>query len=360
VRRPWGTGSVFQRKDGRWIGSVESRDGSGRRRRRYVSGPSEAVVKRRLREMEKSSTSRRGSESVGAYLRRWLDEVAAKRLRARTLESYTQLAETWIIPPIGGIRLRDLGPDDVQRMLAAIPRKPQTVSHARKVLSSALQHALRLELVDRNVARLVPAPRIERKDVDAWTADEARAFLKAVRDDDWYALYVLALTTGMRQGEILGLRWSDVDLKAGTVRVSQTLRQLDRYRWKPEEPKTKSSRRTLSLPKVAIEALRAHPRGIGLVFCRPDGRPLPRAEVTRQFQEKAVAAGLRRITFHQIRHTAAVLLLDRSGGDLRMAQSVLGHSSIQTTVDVYGGRAAVARERAAAIMDDILADTEAV
>ncbi len=358
TRRAWGSGSLYRRKsDGRWVGSVELQDDSGARHRRYVTGTTKSAVRKRLRALAASSASRRQtSETVGEFMTRWLDDVAAKRLRPRTMDGYRSIAVDWIIPAIGDIPLGSLGPDDVQRLLGSVPRSAQTVGHVRKVLSAALQQALRWELVDRNVARLVPAPRITRQSIEAWTADEARTFLAFVADDDRRALYVLAITTGMRQGELLGLRWQDVDLERGTLRIERTVRQIvgERGAWAEEEPKTKNSRRTIPLSKMATAALEAMPRTLGYVFARPDGQPLNRGEVTRRFQRTAKEAGLRRIRFHGMRHTAAVLMLDASGGDLRMTQAMLGHSSIQTTVDVYGGRAMAARERAASLMDEAL------
>ena len=359
ARRPWGAGSVYQRSsDGRWVGSVEAKDGSGRRHRRYVTGKDPEVVRRRLRDLARgSTTSRQGGERLDAFLSRWLDDVAAKRLRPRTLQNYRQLADDYIVPAIGGIRLRDLDYGDVQGMLARVHKSPQTVTHVRKVLSGALQQAQRWELVDRNVARLVELPRIARKEPEPWSAQEARRFLKAVREDPLYALYVLALTTGMRRGELLALQWRDYDEKRGTLHVNRTILQVGPKRWMDQEPKTPQSRRTLVLSGSARAALDAHPRvSTEFIFCRPDGRPLPHAETTRAFQRAAVAAGLRKVRFHDMRHTAAVLLLDESGGDLRMVQAMLGHASIAITVDIYGGRATVARERAAALMDRILGE----
>lgn len=361
-RREWGTGSLYQRtSDQRWVGSVEVDDGSGRRRRRYVTGMDRKKVKSRLRALAASSPSPdRSSEAVGAFVQRWLDDVAARRLRARTLDSYRSVAKTWIIPAIGDIALRDLDVGDVQRMLDGVTRSAQTVSHTRKVLSAALQQALRWGLIDTNVARLVPAPRVTRRAIEAWTADEARRFLAAIATDDRKALYVLALTTGMRQSELLGLRWQDIDLPRRTIRVERSIRQVTggRRQWAEEEPKTKNSRRTVPLSQLAIGALEPLPRSLGYVFARPDGQPLPRAEVTRRFQRVCEAAGVRTIRFHDLRHTAAVLMLDNSGGDLRMVQSMLGHSSIQTTVDIYGGRAMAAREQAAGIMDEALREQQ--
>lgn len=356
-RRAWGSGSLYRREsDGRWIGRLS--DGHGGHR--YVTGVDKKDVQRRLRALARSTISRRAPvETVGAFLARWLDETASRTLRPRTLESYRVIVQKHIAPAVGHIDLVDLTPLDVQAMLNGIDRSPQTVAHARKVLSASLQQALRWGLVERNVARLVPAPRVTRRELHPLSAAEARAFLKATRARPQWPLYVLALTTGMRRGELLALQWRDIDLTRGTVTVTATLRQLSRYQFVREEPKTDRSRRTLPLSRLAVSALREHPATSTLfVFSRPDGRPWPPAEVTRRFQADLAASGLRHQRFHDLRHAAAALMLDRSGGDLRMVQSVLGHSTIQTTIDVYGGLAEDARRRSAAIMDKALGNME--
>jgi integrase len=359
MARKYGTGTIYQRSsDGRWIASLP--DGHGGRAR-YVTGTDRATVERRLREA-RSSTSRRkpASETVQAFLGRWLDDAAATSLRPRTAATYRTTVERHIVPAVGRIRLVDLDASDVARMVSGMLRAgyaPQTAKHAHKILRVALAQAVRWDLVPRNVAALVRAPRVVRRPVEGLTADEALRFLDATRDDPWHALYVLAITTGMRRGELLALRWQDIDLAAGTVRVEHTLRQVSAWRWAWETPKTDSSRRTLPLTRRAVEALREHRAGATsavVVFARPDGRPLPPAEVTRTFQAALARHGIRKVRFHDMRHTAAQLLLDRMGGDIRAVSATLGHASIATTVGIYGGMADDARRRAAAAMDDVM------
>jgi integrase len=159
----------------------------------------------------------------------------------------------------------------------------------------------------------------------------------------------------MRRGELLGLRWSAVNLQRGTLTINATLRQVGPRHFAWDEPKTERSRRTLPLPAIALEALgeqKARATSATVVFARADGRPLPPAEVTREFQQLLADAGIRRVTFHALRHTAAAIMLDRSGGDLRQVSVMLGHSTIATTVDIYGGMAEAAKEKAVAAMDE--------
>jgi len=264
-----------------------------------------------------------------------------------------------IEPVIGRLRIDELDASDVDRMVRSVMahRSPQTARHAHKVLRRALGQAVRWDLVPRNVATLVDAPTVKRTVLHPLTADEARRFLAATVDDPRHALYALAITTGMRRGELLALKWPDVDLVAGTVRVEHSLRQLSRYRFVRDEPKTDRSRRTLVLPEITAVALRKHKAGAsstGYVFARPDGRPWAPSEVTRTFQATLLAHGFRRVRFHDLRHTAANLMLDAMGGDIRAVSATLGHSTIATTVDVYGTAADDARRRAARAMDDVM------
>lgn len=358
VRR-YRSGTVYQRKsDGRWIGSIP--DGHGGRAR-YVTGTSKADVEKRLSEAARSSTSRPkgSSETVGAFLERWLED-AARHLRPRTVASYRTIIEHHIEPYVGHDRLRDLEPTDVSRMVTSVlaeKKSAQTAKHAHKVLRVALNQALLWGLVERNVATLVKPPRVVRKPVQGLTAEEAREFLKKTRKDPRWPLYVLAITTGMRRGELLALRWKDVNLKAGTVTVAATLRQVSEFKWAWDEPKTGKSRRTLTLSRLAVEALteqKAKATTTGSVFARPDGRPLPPSEVSRDFGDLLVALKFRKIRFHDLRHTAAQLLLDQMGGDIRAVSATLGHSTIGTTVDIYGGMADEARKRSAAAMDKVM------
>lgn len=359
-KRAYKSGTVYQRKsDGRWIGSLP--DGHGGRAR-YVTGTDKAAVEKRLAALATSMTSPRKprAEMVAAFLARWLDgEEKRGRLRPRTASGYRTLIELHIAPAIGRIRIDELDASDVDGMVGKVMahRSPQTARHAHKVLRRALGQAVKWDLIPRNVATLVDAPTVPRPRVHPLTADEARRFLAATADDPRHALYALALTTGMRRGELLALKWPDIDLKAGTVRVEHSLRQLSRWRFVRDDPKTDKSRRTLTIPGPALAALRAHKAAAtttGYVFARPDGRPLPPAEVTRDFQVTLIAHGFRKVRFHDLRHTAANLMLDALGGDVVAVSKTLGHATIATTVDLYGTAADDARRRAAAAMERAL------
>ena len=355
ARRAWGSGSLYRRtSDGRWVGRVS--DGQGGHR--YVTGPGTKAgkdsVRSRLRELSRSSRTARSRERTADVLGRWF---AQARLRARTRAGYQSVLTHHILPAIGDVPIADLGVEHIESMVRGILAKkgrgdtprlsPQTAKHALKITRVGLAAAVRWGIVERNPAALVKAPTVTRKPLTALTAEQTRTFLAATRGEPLWPLWALAMTTGMRQSELLGLRWQDVSSDAISVNVS--LRRIDRDTWALEEPKTEKSRRVLPLTPLGIEALakqKEQATSALWVFARPDGRPLERTRVTVLFQRALVAHGLPKIRFHDARHGAAAMMLDMLGGDIRAVSAYLGHSTIATTVDIYGGKADEARKRA--------------
>jgi integrase len=315
--------------------------------------------------------------TVADYLAEWLDNSVAVRLRPRTQESYRETVKLYVAPAIGKIRLAKLTPEHVARMLAALTARgdlsPTTVRYVGSVLRIALNRALKQGRVVRNVATLADLPAKASRELVPLTAKQVRAFLAATEGDPLGPLFLAAVGTGLRQGELLALRWTDVDLKAGTLTVAHTLR---RGTHELAEPKTGRSRRTLALaPAVvagfkrqkarqAAEQLAAGPqwqdqdfvftggrrRGRYLV---PDGRPLDAGHVLRRFQGCLAAAGLEAQPFHALRHAYATLLLEQ-GEELGVVSRILGHSNLSTTADVYSHFTRSLSARAADRMDAVL------
>lgn len=360
-RRAWGTGSQYTTAAGQHVALARRPDGTVVR---GTSLHSMAEARRRLKAklaLPPSGTPSATRETVAEYLVRWRRDIARHRVRPRTLERYGY-AHALALPLIGDVLLDELTPDDVQDVMNAVlasGRAPQTAKHVHTALRSALRDAEKRGLVARNVAALVDAVRVPVRPVQRLTAAEVRTFLAATTAHPHHAIWVLALTTGMRRGEILSLRWSDIDLPAARLTIAGTLRRVDRSTWDFEEPKTDRARRTLSLSKLATEALathRAKASSAVLVFTRANGKPMEPSWVSRSFTDALVAAKLPKVPFHAMRHTAASLMLDSSGGDLRLVMSALGHSTISTTVDRYGGIAEQAMRSAADAMDDVLGE----
>lgn len=220
-----------------------------------------------------------------------------------------------------------------------MPGSPRSRHHARAILRSALARAVSHGLIPRNAAAIADPPRVEHREVESWDASEVRAFLGAIDDHPLQALFTLAVVTGPRGGELLGLRWSDVDLRTGMLTVRQSLQRVN-GKLQGVETKTARSRRTIPLPDLALGALRrlrmAQEGGIGslYLFATANGEPLSGDVVYHQFLAAASAAGLPRIRFHSLRHTAAGLLLAQ-GVHPRVVMEMLGHSTIALTMNTY-------------------------
>lgn len=288
-------------------------------------------------------------QTVATFLGAWLDDVVRPRLRPKTVRTYETVVRVHIVPRIGGVPLVKLGAQDVQGMINAISaggRSPRTVQMVRDVLRQALNTAMRWGLVGRNVAVLADAPRARRSERRPLSPADARRLVDALHQDRDEALFLLALTTGMRQGEVLGLRWSDVDFDAGELRVTKSLSRLSREQL--VDPKTDRSRRALAITRSVCLALRAHRTrqaqvrllagsrwsDSGLVFTTSIGTPMDGPTVTRRLHRILAAAELPQITFHDLRHSCASLMLAQ-GVSPRVVMETLGHSDIRLTMNLY-------------------------
>jgi integrase len=309
--------------------------------------------------------------TLGTFLEAWLTDVVRLSVRPRTYASYRYVVRLHLAPCLGHRPLVALSPADVQAFLnakSASGLSPRTVAYLRGVLRGALGHAERMDLVNRNVARLARPPRIPRRPVSPLSAEQARAFLAAIRGDRLEALYLVALGVGLRQGEILGLRWADVDLEAGTLTVRHALARIE-GQLVLVEPKSATSRRVVRLPAFVRDALVAHrvrqaheslplrpePGDVfaELVFTTTLGTPLDGISVTRRFQRILVAAGLPRQRFHDLRHACASLLLAQ-GVPARVVMETLGHSEISLTLNTYSHVMPSLGREAAERMDQLL------
>jgi integrase len=290
--------------------------------------------------------------TTGHYLEWWLRDVLPGTVKTRTAEGYAGIVRRYLIPQLGKVRLTRLNPEHVQRMMRTLEGQglsPRTRQYARAVLRRALGHAERWGLVARNAAALVDSPKLPppRTD-DALDLDAAKALLAAARGDRLEALVTLALSVGLRKGEALALKWDSVDLDAGSLTISAT---LDRVRGEGlvlSEPKTARSRRTIPLPEACADALRDHRRRQlserlragdtwqdgAFVFTTPFGAPLDPRNVTRWFHGLTQDAGLGKLRFHALRHSAATLMLAQ-GVPLEIISRTLGHAGYAITADVY-------------------------
>ncbi len=349
---------ITKRKDGRYVGRVVVHTTDGPKRK--------VVYGRKYKEVEKKLAELRGDaargivfdakgQTVGQWLGLWLDDVVRPNKTHRTHTTHRQQVRSHIIPAIGRVRLEALRKHHVDSLYSELLRNglaPSSVRRVHAVLHAALEEAVRGDLIPRNPAAYANKPKVRQQAIEPLDVEQARTFLDAARGDRYEALYVLCLMAGLRQGEALGLKWSDVDLDAGTLHVNRQLQRVRRDGQKPgrlefSEPKN-ASRRTVGLPQKAIEALISHRKhqlkeelrapdyeGSGLVFATAKGTPLDAQNiVNRHFKPLLKQAGLPPIRFHDLRHSC-LSLLAQSGEPMRDLQALAGHATASFTLQRY-------------------------
>ena len=373
AKRGNGEGSIYPNAKGVWTGVVSMPGG----RRKYMYGGTREEVRRKLAlalgaQASRDFTDARG-RTVGAFLDQWLGEVAKPSVRHWTFKGYEVHVRLHLKPTIGRLPLDRLEPAHVQRLINEKLRSglsPKSVRYIRGTLRTALNHAVRWGYISRNPAALVDGPRVEPYEANPFSVSEARQFLQAIRGERLQALYSVALTVGLRQGEALGLRWQDVDVELGTLQVNKQLQKID-GEFQLLDPKTKRSRRTLALPGVAVRELREHrdrqklertQGGAGwnprdLVFTRADGGPLDGTVLSHQFHKLLDRAGLPQRRFHDLRHSCATLLQAQEVSP-RVAMEILGHSNIAVTMNTYTKVVTALKRDAANRIDELVNDPD--
>lgn len=367
-RRPRGEGSLYKDASGRWRAAIIVADpDTGARLRRVVSGRTQAEARERLKklrqDLEKGIGVKPGQpRTLAAYVEPWLSALRP-RVRPSTWIAHERYVRLYVLPVLGDVPLARLVPTSVERMTAAMIARglsPTTARGARTTLRMILRDAERDGIVARNVAALARPPRIERHELRVLTAAETRRLLEGTVDDDFGPLFTLAATTGLRLGEVLGLRWSDVDVVGSLLTVTRSLARTANG-FDLAEPKTSRSRRTLDLAAVAVAALRRqHVRQKearlaagdlwqdthNLVFTDEIGRLLVGSRVSHVFSVTLARLGLPHVRFHDLRHGAASLLLAQ-GVSLKVVSETLGHAGIQVTADTYAHLTSEQRRHAA-------------
>lgn len=378
-RRSSGEGSIYKRGDGKWVGAMTLTNG----RRRVFYGATQREVKKKLdaakhlREQGLPIPPQRLTLAV--IIDEWIENDLKQRPVTRTLESYEALISLHIKPALGKKRLAELTVGDVEGFLRekaevksarGTPYSASTLRSLRAVLSGALTYAQRLDYVHRNVARVARVPAAPPpRERTALTPKLARLFLDKIQGHRLEALYSVAMALGLRQGEALGLRWSDIDFNRRVVHVRVQLTRIDgQYQLRP--PK-RHQIRNIPLPECAVMALREHRRrqvaerlAAGerwqeqdLVFPSEVGTPLNRHNVTHRFKALVERLGLPEMVFHELRHTCASLLLAQGVHPLTVME-ILGHTELSTTTGVYAHVDAEVKAEAARRMDVALASGE--
>ena len=380
-RRSNGEGSVYQRGDrGTWVAQVPvgvNPNGSYRFKRYTCATQAEAKAKLRAAQdtLDRGADLGTQTQTLGTYLDSWLADVVKRDVEPKSYEGYAYNVGL-IKPALGKMPLDKLTPQHVQKLLNELRERggaggrglsPRTVQYTRATLRRALGQALKWGLVTRNVATLVEPPKSQRAEVPPFTEAEALRLLDAVASDRLAALYAVAITLGLRQGELLGLFWEDLNLDHGVLHVRRQLQHLKRAKPTFKGLKTRWSRRDLDLPGRLVEQLGDHRerqrrererKGAawqehGLVFPSAVGTPITPHNLARHHQRVLRRAGLPARRFHDLRHTAASLMFAREL-EATTVQRVLGHSSITITNDIYIHLMPKAKKRTAQVMDDFL------
>lgn len=365
-KRGNGEGSIYRHKDGRFVARVTMAD--GRRKAFYGRTREDAAGKLNdaLRSVRNGVSLPSDLLTVADFASQWLEAVQPN-LRARTYALYESVLRVHVIPRIGRIKLARLSAADVQRLYAEVTGSRR---NTYAVIHRMLEQAVRWDMVARNVVGLVQPPRIPRRDLVVLDGTQARTFLTVCRGHRLEALFVLAITTGARSGELLGLSWDQVDLTAGTISIRRSLQELD-GKFALAEPKTRRSRRTIAIPPVAVEALRRHHvrqleeslrlgpawrNEWNLVFTTEIGTPIDRHHVLgRHYRPLLAKAGLPvTLRFHDLRHIAASLALGQ-GMPVPAVSEMLGHADAAITLRVYAHAVPGVQRQVAQAMQAVLA-----
>jgi integrase len=356
-----GEGSIYLIKTGKNKGLYGASITLENGKRRYFYGKKRQDVYEKmqvaLRKKQQGTLVDASQQTVEQYLQQWLEHSAKDHIRPRTYERYEQYVRLHIIPMLGKIKLQALSPQQLQTWKSKKLKEglsPTTVRTMHIVLHKALSDAIKLGLVTRNVCEMVSPPRKARQEMQVLSADQARTFLAAAVGEPDEALFIMALATGMRRGELLGLKWQDISFQESVLCVRRTLNRVPTVLGEgagslvESEPKTAQSRRSIVPPGFAIEALQRQKElqagwkknadtaweEHGYVFTTQLGRYIHPNSLYRHFKELLKKAGLPDIRFHDLRHSVASLLLS-SGIHPKVVQEILGHSQISMTMDIY-------------------------
>jgi len=358
-------GHIYQRAKGSWTIvydlPMDAATGKRRQKSQRVKGTkrdAERTLRQVLLSLEQGSYVKPNKISLGELLRQWLKDYASMNTTDRTQESYTSIVERHLIPALGRVSLIELQAQHIQSYYAKKLSdgradgkgglSARSVVYHHRILSNALDYAVKMGLVVRNVGKVVEPPRVARVTMQTLSPEEVGRFLDVARDTDYYVYFATLLYTGLRRGELLALRWRNLDLGNGRLSVVETAYRLGNGEYRIKEPKTPQSRRSVILPPSLVELFRVYrfdqellriQLGIGLnaddfVFIRPDGSPINPNAATLAFRRIISRAGLKGIRIHDLRHTHASLML-KAGIHPKVVSERLGHANIGITLDLY-------------------------
>ena len=379
-KRANGEGSIRKRKDGRWEGRYTAGHDpeTGKAIYKNVLGRSQAEVKEKLKqaigEIQALDITKAGKYTVGEWMEVWFQDYAKIKVRPSSHQTYQGYIQNHIRPNIGDIPLEKLTSLDLQKFYKKLltqgrvdrveakgqPKglSAKTVRNIHQILSSALKLAQEQRLILSNPAEGCALPRMEHQEMKTLTTVQLASFFREARDSGVFELYYLELATGLRRGELLGLKWEDIDLERGDLRVR---RQVSRINGEVVEAplKTKNAYRTLPLAEDTVSVLKEQRKKVGnspWVFPSPNGGPISPDSVLHMLHRVLKRAGLPKVRFHDLRHTFATLAL-QNGVDVKTVSGMLGHFSAGFTLDTYAHITSAAQRQAAQTMGSVLAGT---
>ena len=379
-KRANGEGSIRKRKDGRWEGRYTAGHDpeTGKAIYKNVLGRSQAEVKEKLKqaieETQALDVTKAGKYTVGEWMEVWFQDYAKIKVRPSSHQTYQGYIQNHIRPNIGDIPLEKLTSLDLQKFYKKLlttgrvdrleaKRQPKglsakTVRNIHQILSSGLKLAQEQRLILTNPAEGCALPRVEHQEMKTLTTVQLASFFREARESGVFELYYLELATGLRRGELLGLKWEDIDLERGDLRVR---RQVSRINGEVVEAplKTKNAYRTLPLAEDTVSVLKEQRKKVGnspWVFPSPNGGPISPDSVLHMLHRVLKRAGLPKVRFHDLRHTFATLVL-QNGVDVKTVSGMLGHFSAGFTLDTYAHITSAAQRQAAQTMGNVLAGT---
>lgn len=339
-----GEGGITQLKNGLWQARLSVRDLNGELKRYAFYGKTKKEAHDKLvkaqHEVQTDSFITPNRSGFGEWLMTWLTKYKKTKVSDSTFALYKYVAEKHILPSISKTPLQKLETKDIQGILNDMlnaGKSSRLIHLAHQVINGALKQAVREQKVFRNVCDATELPKLTYKEIMPLNKDQVKKFLEVAKSSKYYPTFILELSTGLRRGELLALRWGDIDLDKGTLQVRQSLNRVvkkdgdKKTQLMFSTPKTKKSQRTIKIPASALTELKAHQLATGnrdkpkvLVFASKDGKPLDPRSFTKRYERLLVKAELPKTSFHALRHTVAVLLL-QAGEKVKNIQDLLGH-----------------------------------
>ncbi len=375
-RRSNGEGNIRKRKDGRWEGRYTAGfdPATGKQVFKNVLGKTQNEVKEKLKkaleESQKLDFTRTGKYTVSQWMEEWFENVCKIKVRPSSHQTYRGYIDHHITPYIGKTPIEKLSTMDLQKLCRKLMDKgrverieaekqpkglsAKTIRNIMQIISSAMDFAVAQKIITENPCKAVELPKVEKQEMQTIPAEQLQAFLTEAKASGVYEMYYIELSTGLRRGELLGLKWSDIDWNNAVITVR---RQVARVNGEITEAplKTKNSYHRVSISPQAIEVLKQQKAKTNseYVFPSPTGGPISPDSVNNMLKRVLARAGIPKVRFHDLRHTFATIAL-QNGVDIKTVSSILGHFSAGFTLDTYAHVTTAAQKEAAATIGNVL------